>query len=82
MASCTRWTMRSRSIGARLGESQIAGQLSGIQDRHPDVDVGSYPFYRKDGHGTNLVVRGTDENELDEVKEEIRALIVSLGAEP
>jgi molybdenum cofactor synthesis domain-containing protein len=74
--------VRSRSIGAYLGESQVANRLSEIQDKHPDVDLGSYPFYRKDGYGTNLVMRGTDEKELDEMKEEVRAMIVSFGAEP
>jgi molybdenum cofactor synthesis domain-containing protein len=74
--------VRSRSIGAYLGESQVANRLSEIQDGHPDVDLGSYPFYRKDGYGTNLVMRGTDEKELDEMKEEVRAMILSFGADP
>ena len=74
--------VRSRSIGAYLGESQIAGKLAIIQDKHPDVDLGSYPFYRKDGFGANLVMRGTDESELNEMKEEVSAMIVSFGAEP
>ncbi len=74
--------IRSRSISAYLTEGQIASGLRGIQDRHPDVDVGSYPFYRKEGYGVNLVVRGTDEGELDAMREEIRELIQSFGAEP
>jgi len=74
--------VRSRSIGAYLGESQVADRLSEIADSHPDVDLGSYPFYRADGYGTNLVMRGTDEDELDAMKEEVRAMIVSFGAEP
>ena len=74
--------VRSRSVGAYLGESQVANQLSAIQDRHPDVDLGSYPFYRQDGFGTNLVMRGTDEKELDEMKEEVKAMIRSFDSEP
>ena len=74
--------VRSRSIGAYLGESQVANALADIQNAHPDVDVGSYPFFRQDGYGTNLVIRGTDETELDEIKEKIRLMIVSFGAEP
>jgi len=60
----------------------VAGKLAVIQNEHPDVDLGSYPFYRKDGYGTNLVMRGTDESELDEMKDKVRAMIVSFGAEP
>lgn len=74
--------VRSRSIGAYLGESQVAVALKEIQDRHPDVDLGSYPFYRQDGYGTNLVMRGTDEVELDHMKEEVRQMIRDFGADP
>jgi molybdopterin-biosynthesis enzyme MoeA-like protein len=74
--------VRSRSIGAYLGESQVARELEEIQSRYPDVDLGSYPFYQKDGFGTNLVMRGTDEAELERMREEVREMIVSFGAEP
>ncbi|MEX0943453.1 MAG: molybdopterin-binding protein [Pseudomonadales bacterium] len=74
--------VRSRSIGAYLGESQVAVALKEIQDRHPDVDLGSYPFYRQDGYGTNLVIRGTDEVELDHIKEEVCQMIKHFGADP
>lgn len=73
--------VRSRTVGVYLGESQVATQLGELQARHPDVDIGSYPFYRETGYGTNLVIRGTDEAELDALKEELRALIVGMGAE-
>ena len=74
--------MRSRSIGANLGESQVAAKLREIQDEHPDVDLGSYPYYRKDVYGTNLVMRGTDESELEIMLEKVRQMIVGFGAEP
>lgn len=74
--------VRSRSIGAYLSEGQVAVPLGKIQDRHPDVDLGSYPFYRQDGYGTNLVMRGTNETELDEMLEEVKDMIRSLDAEP
>ena len=44
--------------------------------------MGSYPFYRKDGYGTNLVIRGTDETELEAIVVKVRSLIVSEGGEP
>lgn len=74
--------VRSRSIGTYLRESEVASGLREIQARYEDVDLGSYPFFREDGYGTNLIIRGTDEKDLDAVKEEVRALIVRLGAEP
>ena len=40
--------VRSRSIGAYLGESTVANDLSAIQDEHPDVDIGSCLLYTSD----------------------------------
>ncbi len=53
--------VRSRTVGAFLGESEVADDLAAIQSDFPEIDLGSYPFYRPSGYGTNLVMRGTDE---------------------
>ena len=74
--------VRSRSVGAFLGESTVANDLRAIQDEHPGIDLGSYPFYREDGYGTNLVMRGTDEAELDVMLKKVEGMIIGLGAEP
>ena len=74
--------VRSRSVTAFLGESQIAGALREIQDRYPQVDLGSYPFFRKDRYGTSLVMRGTDEALLDEMLEAVKAAIIEAGETP
>ena len=74
--------VRSRSIGAYLSEGQVAKPLEAIQNRYPDIDLGSYPFFRKDGYGTNLVMRGTDEAKLEQMLEEVRQMILSFDAEP
>ena len=74
--------VRSVSVTAYLGESQIASELGDIQARHPDVDLGSYPTFRNDRYGTSLVIRGKDESELEDVLEEVKAAIVSEGETP
>ena len=74
--------VRSRSVGAYLGESMVADRLSEIQDANADVDIGSYPFSEDGRYGTTLVVRGTDEARLEAVLGELRTLIVVHGAEP
>jgi len=74
--------VRSRSVTAFLGESQIAQALSAIQDRFPAVDIGSYPFFRNERYGTSLVMRGTDEATLDAVLEAVKAAIVAAGETP
>jgi molybdenum cofactor synthesis domain-containing protein len=74
--------VHSRSVTAYLGESQIAGPLRSIQERYPDLDLGSYPFFREDRYGTSLVLRGTDEARLEAMLEEVKAAIVAAGETP
>ncbi len=73
--------VRSRSVAAYLSEGEIAEALGEIQDRYPQVELGSYPFYRKDGYGVNLVMSGTDEGELETMKQEVCSLVVSFDVE-
>jgi molybdenum cofactor synthesis domain-containing protein len=72
----------SRSIKAYMGESQIAGELGKIQDDHPDLDIGSYPFYRDDRYGTVLVVRGTQNDRIDSAANAIMAAVRDAGETP
>jgi molybdenum cofactor synthesis domain-containing protein len=74
--------VRSRSVTAFVSEGQIAQGLGEIQQRFAQVDVGSYPFQRDERYGTTLVMRGSDEAELDAALDAVAALIRTLGAEP
>ena len=74
--------VRSRSVTAYLGESQVATGLATVQERHPAVDIGSYPFMRDGRYGTTLVLRGTDVDELDDVLAQVKGLIVDAGETP
>jgi molybdopterin-biosynthesis enzyme MoeA-like protein len=74
--------MRSRTVVSNLGEGVIATDLAAVQERHPDVEIGSYPFHRRGVFGSSLVIRGTDEARLDAVAEEVRALVSRLGGTP
>ncbi len=75
-------TVKSRSVRAFMGESEIATQLGELQSRAPSVDIGSYPFHRDGIYGTTLVVRGTKLDEVEATVEEIRGIIRSRGSEP
>ena len=74
--------VHSRSVTAHLGESEIADDLSAIQEAYPRIDLGSYPFYRNDIYGTSLVMRGTDESALDAALEELCTVITKRGQNP
>ena len=73
----------SRAVHAMgLMEGRIAEGLGAIQARHPDVDLGSYPYYRPTGNGVALVAKGTDADALDVVIGEVTLLVEALGIVP
>jgi len=72
----------SRSVACEIGESVLADPLGAIQAAHPEVDIGSYPWFRNSRFGVSLVARGTDPAALAIVVGEISAMIRSLGGEP
>ncbi len=74
--------VRSRTVTAYLGESDIASALRRIQDDFPEVDLGSYPFFRNDRYGTSLVMRGVEEDVLDRMLEAVKQAIVDAGETP
>ena len=74
--------VQTRSVTAYLGESQVAAALAAIQQRYPDIDLGSYPFSQGERYGTTLVMRGTDAKALAAMLEEVKAAIVAAGETP
>jgi len=74
--------VRSRSVTAYCGESTIAAGLGVVQDKFPEIDLGSYPFFRDERYGTTLVMRGTDPRALDAMMEAVKHVIVAVGEEP
>lgn len=72
----------SISISTRLAEGTIAEGLGALQKRYPELDIGSYPFFRGDRFGTTLVLRGIDAAMLSQAAQELRDLIRALGAAP
>jgi molybdenum cofactor synthesis domain-containing protein len=71
----------SRTVTSGLPEGVLAEGLGRLQERYADFDIGSYPYYRRGGSGTSLVVRGTDAPRLAAAVAELFALIASLGGE-
>lgn len=75
--------VQQRAVHAMgLPEGVIAEGLSAIQARYPDLDIGSYPFYRPTGNGVSLVAKGTELVSVEGAIAEITALITQLGKTP
>ena len=72
----------SRTVSGYIGEGVIAKDLGALQDRHPVLEIGSYPFFRQGKFGASFVIRGTGKAEIDAAAVELHAIIKNLGAEP
>lgn len=57
--------MQTRSVRVDVPEGDVAAPLAALQLAHPDVQIGSYPFFQQDRLGTYVVLRGTDQAGLD-----------------
>src|SRR6516164_7528187 len=74
--------MLSRSISCHLAEGTIADHLGALQSRYPDLEIGSYPYFRRGDFGVTLVLRGTDSVRLAEATDELKRLLRALGGDP
>jgi molybdenum cofactor synthesis domain-containing protein len=73
----------SRAVYAMgLMEGTIAAGLEAIQNRYPELDVGSYPFARDAGHGVAIVSKGTSVAEAEAATADVTALMAGLGLAP
>ena len=71
--------VQSLSVTTNLPEGTIAAGLTEIQNRFPDVEIGSYPHYIEGGYQTTLVCRATDASRNAAATAEIRTLIAGAG---
>ena len=74
--------MLSKSIASYTPEGKMAARLTALQDSHPDLEIGSYPFSRDGKHGSTIVIRGTDAAEIDRAAETLRGIMRDFGNEP
>jgi molybdenum cofactor synthesis domain-containing protein len=74
--------MLSRSISCRLAEGTLAHDLGALQSRYPDIEIGSYPYFRRGDFGVTLVLRDINKARLVAVTDELKELIRGLGGDP
>src|SRR5437660_8458083 len=72
----------SRSVSCALSEGALAKDLGALQERYSDLEIGSYPYFRRSDFGVTLVVRGTDRERIVAAVEELKGLIRTLGGDP
>lgn len=65
--------VESRTITVLIGESLIAPEMAAVENAHPGVDVGSYPYFKPGASGTSIVLRGADVEELERALADVTA---------
>tara|TARA_B100001758_G_scaffold242528_1_gene250934 strand:- start:127 stop:879 length:753 start_codon:yes stop_codon:yes gene_type:complete len=65
----------SKTISLKTIESEIAKSLKDVQNNNKDVDIGSYPFFRKGKIGVSIVMRSESQSKIDICNSQILNLI-------
>lgn len=73
------YKVESYTISTNLREGDIALKLGEVQEKHPNIDIGSYPYFKEGGFGVSLVLRTPERSEIKKAAEDVRNLINELG---
>ena len=74
--------MVSVTVGARAAESEVADLLRETEEAHPGVAIGSYPFFKDGGYGSNFVIRSEDGELAQRTGSELAGRLKAAGFEP
>ena len=64
-----------KTISLITVESGIASSLEKVQNKYKDVEIGSYPFFKKGKIGVSIVIRSTDERLISLCYQDIESFI-------
>ncbi len=67
--------MLSAAIECSHGEGTIGDALGNIQKSHPKTSIGSYPKFDGTGYSTQIVIRGREQETIDQAAKEIEAML-------
>ncbi len=73
--------IESVSVLCDLGEGTLASALRELQERYPNLDLGSYPVSIKNGSSVALVAKGQDIAQLQEVGLLLEEMVTELGGD-
>src|SRR5262249_38023925 len=73
--------MLSDSVRADLREGDIGSELGAVAKAHPEVTIGSYPFFdEKRGPNTNVVIRARDPQKLAAARAAVDEMLARVRA--
>ncbi|MGB4191240.1 MAG: molybdopterin-binding protein [Rickettsiales bacterium] len=69
----------SKSIEVKIPESVLAEDFSNLQNKYPEIEMGSYPFKTENTWKTNLVLRGDNYELIDKAMDELEQIIKNVS---
>ncbi|MCD8570654.1 MAG: competence/damage-inducible protein A [Alphaproteobacteria bacterium] len=72
----------SNTITCEMAESELAADMASLQEKFPDVLIGSYPHFQAGNFGLSVVLRCTEATLLKNASEELVTMILSRGKTP
>ena len=72
----------SVTVGAFSPESEVADLLRAVLKRHPDIALGSYPFFKEGRYGSNFVMRSDEEEKAMACAVDLAEALREAGYEP
>ena len=70
------------NITTILSEGIIGEYLASIQEKFKDLEIGSYPYFKKRSFGVSLLVTGEDQNKVDSASKLIFKFLQSKKGKP
>ena len=61
----------SKTISVSTVESEIARSLEDVQNKFKNIEIGSYPFFRMGKIGVSIVMRSTENSQIDDCFKQI-----------
>jgi molybdopterin-biosynthesis enzyme MoeA-like protein len=69
----------SKTISCDLIEGNIAKELTDIQKKNVDTEIGSYPYVHLGRYAVSLVVRSMNRESVNRASDQISKMIIALG---
>lgn len=71
-----------RIISTTLSEGIIGEYIQLIQNKFPSLEIGSYPYFKKNSFGVSLVVKGINDETVSKAISEIAEYLNSINGDP
>ena len=71
-----------RTLSTTLSEGIIGGFIGKIQKKNPKVEIGSYPYFKKNSFGVSIIIRGYNKKNIEEVSKKVYQYAEKKGGNP